>query len=265
MKSGNIENFKELSQFRDLKDFNNQIEQWMIEVKNEFTKSELAALKRLIRFSAKIVGVCHAKIGTVVSATHEKDGAGISRSTFKRMVGKAKQLGLLDVHETERKNGSQSANLYVFNRFEPPNRQQLNHPKTIDPSKTSNNKNNKREDEPNHTYPQKNVSISKEQIEQPLDATFVTNRIPKDFTNIVKYFFNDAKVIEEFWKTVKISAHHNKIEGDLLETAIQSFKMLIRKIKMNQVKNIYGYFYGVLNKKFSILYHKTLAIAVWDS
>lgn len=265
MKSGNIENFKEQSHFTDLKDFNNQIEQWMIEVKKEFTKSELAALKRLIRFSAKIVGVCHAKIGLVVSATHEKDGAGISRSTFKRMVGKAKQLGLLAVHETERKNGSQSANLYVFNRFEPPNGQQLNHPKTNGPSKTSDNKNNKREDEPNNTHLQENLSNSNENKEQPLDASFVTNCIPKEFTNVVKYFYNDAKKIEEFWKLVKISANKNKIEGGIVETAIHSFKMLIRKIKMNQVQNTYGYFYGVLNQKFKILYYREISEAFWNS
>ncbi|MBA2876883.1 hypothetical protein [Thermaerobacillus caldiproteolyticus] len=38
MRSGNIEQFKHLSQFRDLKDFNNNIEQWMIDLKSKFTK-----------------------------------------------------------------------------------------------------------------------------------------------------------------------------------------------------------------------------------
>src|SRR5699024_6428481 len=117
MKSGNINNFSYLSQFDNIKDFNNNIEQWMLDIKDKFTKSELVALKRLIRFSAKVSGVCNAKIGTIVSATHEKDGAGISRSTFKRMIIKAKNLGLISVHETVRKNGSKSSNVYAFNRF----------------------------------------------------------------------------------------------------------------------------------------------------
>jgi hypothetical protein len=117
MQSGNIENFKHFSQFKDIKDFNNNIEQWMIDIKDKFTKSELVALKRLIRFSAKVAGICNAKIGTVVSATHENDGVGISRSTFKRMTIKAKELGLLTIHNTVRKNGSKSSNVYVFNRF----------------------------------------------------------------------------------------------------------------------------------------------------
>jgi hypothetical protein len=114
-----IENFIYLSQFKNIKDFNNNIEQWMLDVKDKFTRSELIALKRLVRFSAKVTGVCTAKIGTIVSATHDKNGVGISRSTFKRMLTKAKEFGLLIVKEAVRKNGSQSSNVYVFNRIEP--------------------------------------------------------------------------------------------------------------------------------------------------
>src|SRR5437868_12745838 len=41
---------------------------------------------------------------------------GIFRSTFKRMIIKAKEFGILTIYEMERKNGSQTANLYIFNR-----------------------------------------------------------------------------------------------------------------------------------------------------
>ena len=117
MRSGNIENFKHLSQFRDLIDFNNNIEQWMTDLKTKFTKSELIALKRLIRFSAKVAGVCNAKIQTLVSACHEK-GQEISRSTYERMLRKAKKFGLLIVYNTTKENGKQSHNVYVFQRYQ---------------------------------------------------------------------------------------------------------------------------------------------------
>ncbi|MBE2939089.1 hypothetical protein, partial [Anoxybacillus flavithermus] len=200
MKAGNIEQFKHLSQFRDLKDFNNNIEQWMIDLKSKFTKSELIALKRLIRFSAKVAGVCNAKIATIVSATHELDGVGISRSTFKRMVTKAKAFGLLTVYETERKNGSQSSNLYVFNRYpvkedvsfsqtiELPKEKKLNCPQTSNLSKTSNHI-NKRND---------NV----------LDGSYTSKRVPVEFRDFVKYFFDDAKTIEELWKVIQIQTYY---------------------------------------------------------
>lgn len=93
MQSGNIEQYKRLTQFRDLKSFNNHFEQWMTDLKDKFTKSETIALKRLVRFSASIPGVCYAKIQTMVAATHKlSEMGGISRSSFERMVRKAKHF-----------------------------------------------------------------------------------------------------------------------------------------------------------------------------
>lgn len=257
MKQGNIENFTHLSQFKDIRDFNNNIEQWMIDIKSKFTKSELVALKRLIRFSAKVAGVCNAKIGTVVSATHENDGAGISRSTFKRMVSKAKELGLLFVHDTVRKNGSKSSNVYVFNRFcvqaEPSKVEKLNQPQTINLFKTNNQIKDIRNEEPV-------VEITEE-----LDASFVSERVPTEFLNLVRCFFNDAKQIEEYWKVVNISALKNKVTEEKLDTAIKSFKVLVRKIKFCKVENTYGFYYGILSKKFRALYLKNLFDFCWGA
>jgi hypothetical protein len=100
---------------------------WLLEHKQDFTKGELVGLKRPVRFAAKIPGVCNAKIGTILKAINQEyhDNV-ISHSTFKRMVQKAKEMGIITVSETERKNGSQSSNLYVFNRFP-----KMNHPNTM--------------------------------------------------------------------------------------------------------------------------------------
>ncbi|WP_246141219.1 hypothetical protein [Bacillus marasmi] len=124
IKMVNIEDFAQYSQFESLAEFNKHIEMWMMEVKKCCSKSEYVGLKCLVRFSAKVPGVCNAKIGTMVKTIHDDaNGHGISRSTFKRMIKKAIELGLLTVHETTRKNGSQTSNLYIFNRCphaEPP-------------------------------------------------------------------------------------------------------------------------------------------------
>ncbi len=150
LKSGAIQQFDGFSQFSSLKEFNHHMENWLLEYKHEFSKGERLGLKRLVRFSAKIPGVCNAKIGTLLKAIHEEyHEHGISRSTFKRMVLKAKEFGILTIHETERKNGSQSSNLYVFNRFsqnEPPKPEEMDHPKTINLSKTINQNINKRQE-----------------------------------------------------------------------------------------------------------------------
>lgn len=118
LKAGNIENFKHLSVFKSLKDFNNNIEMFLAEHKADFTKSELVAFKRLVRFAAKVKGVCNAKIQTILKAINDAAGGyGISRSTFERMIRKAKKLGILIVHNTERRDGGKGHNVFVFQRF----------------------------------------------------------------------------------------------------------------------------------------------------
>ncbi|MBS4193171.1 hypothetical protein KHA94_24025 [Bacillus sp. FJAT-49705] len=247
-KSGSIENFKTLSPFQDLKEFNCHIEMWLAKCKHDFSKGELVALKRLVRFSAKIPGVCNAKIGTILKAIHEEyNGNGISRSTFKRMIMKASELGIFTVHETERKNGSQSSNLYVFNRFpksEPPKREKMNHPiKTSNLSKTNIKKNNKRS-------------------ETDLDYTFTSDHVPQSFVNVVKCFYSEAVTIEEFWRMAKIAAYRNNRENEIdqiLSISIQSFKQLIRKMKSSRkINKPIAYYYGILERKFDELYFEEL-------
>lgn len=261
MQIGNIAQFENLSQFKDLKDFNNNVEQWMLDIKEEYTKSELVALKRLIRFSAKVVGICSAKIGTIVSATHEYDGAGISRSTFKRMIVKSKRLGLLAVYDTTRKNGSKSANVYVFNRFcgqaEPSKGGKMNQPKSNNLSKTNNHnlKIRKEVSEVEKKVNPEEKEFKQEQVK--LDASFVSEYVPVRFKELVKCFFNDAKSIEEYWKVAIISARTQKVEGNIVDTAINSFKVMISKLKKGKrIENTYGFYWGILQKKLKVQFFK---------
>ncbi|EKN66890.1 hypothetical protein BABA_13417 [Neobacillus bataviensis LMG 21833] len=251
LKSGNIEGFEQYSQFESLKEFNHHMEMWLLEHKSDFSKGELVGLKRLVRFAAKIPGVCNAKIGTVLKAIHDKyHDHGISRSTFKRMIGKAKAIGLFTVYETERGNGSQSSNLYVFHRFpvsEPPKQETMNpHNETINLLKTEKDQEiKKRKEEPSE-----------------LNHTFVSNRVPQEFVQFVKCFFDDAKLIEDYWHMVHILAYDYKLleETDVIVgIAIEAFRQLIRKLKFTKVvqKSI-AYFYGILKQKFCRYYDERL-------
>ncbi|WP_102262616.1 hypothetical protein [Mesobacillus jeotgali] len=249
IKSGVIEGFEGYSQFSSLEEFNRHLEMWLAVHKHDFSKGELVGLKRLSRFAAKIPGVSNAKIGTVLKAIHEEyNELGISRSTFKRMIIKASNLGIFTVYETERKNGSQSSNLYVFNRFpinEPPKKEKMNHRnKTSNPSETITMKNNKREETALQQAPEEHL--------------FVSDRIPKPFVELAKYFFPSAKAIEEFWKMTTIAAYKNNQENEtdtILSVSLDSFKQLVRKMKSSvTVKNPLAYYTGILNKKFQDLY-----------
>ncbi|WP_226641590.1 hypothetical protein [Mesobacillus subterraneus] len=253
IKSGVIEGFEGYSQFGSLEEFNRHLEMWLAVHKYDFSKGELVGLKRLARFAAKIPGVSNAKIGTVLKAIHEEyNELGISRSTFKRMIIKASNLGIITVHETERKNGSQSSNLYIFNRFpngEPPKKvKMIHHNKTIILSETKTIKNNKREEISNTNEPEGHL--------------FVSDRIPKPFVELAKYFFPDAKTIEEFWRMTAIAAYKNNQENEtetILSVSLDSFKQLIRKMKTTiKVKNPLAYYTGILNKKFQEVYFAEL-------
>jgi hypothetical protein len=269
IKNGKIDSFEEYSQFNDLKDFNNHVEMWMADKKKFFTKGELIGLKRLARFAAKVPGVANAKIGTVLKAIYEEYGeiGMISRSTFKRMIIKASKIGIFTVYETERKNGSQSSNLYVFNRFpsnELPIEEKLSQPnKTIIPFETNINKNNKRETASVENEPvEESAATIRIQSGGPEDHHFVSDRVPAEFISLVKYFFPKAKAIEEFWRMSMISAYRNNYENEketLLTVSLDSFKQLVRKLKTSKtVKNPIAYYTGILNKKFQEIYFSEL-------
>jgi hypothetical protein len=257
-KSGRIEQFESFSLFTSLKQFNTHLEMWLATCKLEFSKGELVGLKRLVRFAAKIPGVCNAKIGTVLKSIHDEyEGNGISRSTFKRMIQKAIKLGILTVHETERKNGSQSSNLYVFNPFtksEPPKEEQLNHP-----NKTNNLFKTKELDQKIITRIE--ASPSEKLIgtitEINLDHTYTSERVPSEFIQLVKVYFSEAKTIEDFWRMTTIAANkhgHKEDLGQVIHIAIQSFKQLIRKMKLGRIIKPIAYYYGIVNKKFGELF-----------
>ena len=255
MKAGNIEQFKHLSQFRDIRDFNNNIEQWMIDLKQKFTKSELIALKRLIRFSAKVAGVCNAKIQTLVSACHEK-GQEISRSTFERMLRKAKKFGLLIVYNTTKENGKQSHNVYVFQRYQS---QIVSDSSTIDVAESAKidgaYKTNNLSKTNNH------INKRNEQKENKLDASYTSKRVPAEFRDFVKYFFDDAKTIEELWKVIQIQTYYYTYMSvdDKVSLAIDAMKQLIRNVKFGRkVRNVFGYYYAIVEAILDREYVNTL-------
>lgn len=259
LKNGCIEQFETYSQFSSLKDFNTHMEMWMAVHKDNFSKGERVGLKRLVRFAAKIPGVCNAKIGTVLKAIHEEhNGNGISRSTFKRMIQKAIGLGLLIVHETERSNGSQSSNLYVFQPFptnELPKEDNLNHHnKTSNLSKTKNIKIKERKEI-------ESSKPSEDMNSKPLDYTYTSDRVPYSFSRVVRYIFPEAKQIEEYWKMAQIAAFRNNCESQtdlVINMAVHSFKQMISKFKVSSVQKPIAYYYGILNKKFEELYFEEL-------
>jgi hypothetical protein len=241
MKTGKVQKFKSLSQFKSLKDFNNNIEMWMCDYKKEFTKSELIAFNRLKRFAAKVYGIANVSINKLSDVSKDMDGAGVSRSTIKRMLRKAKKFGIITVYDTERVDGSTSTNVYVFNCYsiEPCTQEQevsespvyqeevveqLNHHETENKSKTNNILNKRRRN--------------------------VYKGIPLVFQEYLGAYYS-PKQVKEFWKCVKYSTQSlpDYSTADKIHLGIDAIRFMREQIRDGYKvrKSIFSYYYGIVN------------------
>ena len=303
VKSGHISQYIHLSNFKNLKDFNNNFEQHMVDFKASFTKGELIGLKKLVRFSVTVPGICNAKIPTLVAACNELGE--ISRSTFERMLKKAKQFGILQVINTQKGNGKQGHNVYVFNQYKSDTGVQFDQSEKSltswnkgnvtmslqlsDPNSTtsydlkqgsvphmalptleneiSSSPTNDVPNMPNIDVPIESINLSKtsnikdNKRNESLPAEFVSDNVPKDFTKLAAYYFNKAETIEKLWSKVNIAAYKYCYEKDkelALEVGLTSLKQTVRALKVKKVRDKFGYFYGVLMKKFEVKYFEEI-------
>lgn len=119
--------YNKYSKFKTVDEFNHNFNKAMYDHKDKFTKGEYMALKKLFEFafsetSPDTIGVAWSKGQKVVAATHKErsynnETFGISRSTFNRMLRKAKKLNLIRVINQFHKCGKKIHNVYVFNKY----------------------------------------------------------------------------------------------------------------------------------------------------
>ncbi|WP_010677020.1 hypothetical protein [Bacillus timonensis] len=112
------QDIQEYSRFSDYEEFTLNMEIWLIDHQKKFTRGEMVGLHQLIQLSSNIPGVCHKSMGAIVKSTYEGlNEHAISRSTFKRMIWKCSQFGMVTAYETKVGNGNQGNNLYVFQPY----------------------------------------------------------------------------------------------------------------------------------------------------
>ncbi|OIJ14271.1 hypothetical protein BKP37_08835 [Anaerobacillus alkalilacustris] len=262
MKPGNIKQFSHLREFTTLQQFNETMKQTLSQYGDQFTKGELIAFTILTRFSVKEIGICNARICKLVEAAQTEKG-GVSRSTFERMLKKAKQLGILSIHHTTREKGGYSHNVYVFHRFDGTLSEKLTERQTTKKSTTP-------------TPPPEKIRAETSKLENKikdkdlrpitldtLDHTFVPSYVPTSFTKTVKPFFNRAKQICELWDRVLIAYRQMKFTEaieSLLPIITEAFKETVYKFKQNKIqKSFTAYFYGTLVGKLVVQKRKYAA------
>jgi uncharacterized protein YoxC len=252
MKSGNIQQFAHLSQFKSVKEFNESTRRALQLYNHHFTKGEKKGLLTLIQYSAKIPGVCNARICQLVQATH-KGQEGISRTTFERLLRKGKSLGLFSVHRTTRsKKGGTSHNVFVFHRFDVADPQQLKERQTAQKQATPSGQVTKNATETKVHKTNKNIkdqNLRKETLDS-LDFTFVPPYVPTAFVKAVKPFFKQARDICTFWDRA-VMAYRPIGFTESIETflpmIIQAFKHTVYRYKQNRIKTSFiQYYYGTV-------------------
>ncbi|MBH0173634.1 hypothetical protein IHV09_08700 [Fictibacillus sp. 23RED33] len=270
MRAGNIYQFKSMSKFQSVGEFNQHKDLFLQQNPELFTKSEYIAFEVLSQYSVVVPGVANAKIATLVAACSKKQG-GISRATFTRMLRKARSTGFLKVHNTYRTSGGLAHNIFVFHPIDAPTETKLIHRDTsqnrsqrkVETTKTKPESINllpnlKNKDQ--NIRQENNVTITtpppsnKPQL-QDLDHTFVPSNVPLDFIQSVKPYYDRANEIYTFWHKAIIAYKkfnfRTPIE-QLISIIIEAFKTTVFLYKKRKIKTSFTqYFYGTLSGMFS--------------
>lgn len=246
MKSGNINQFKHLSQFDSIKSFNSSIEQWMVDYKSEFTKSELIALRVLKRYAAKVYGVCFACVNTLIKATSQQ-GEPISESTFHRMRRKAIKIGIIKVITTRQTYGKnknrQGANIWVFQAYKSDDTLEIED--DVQGSPTQKDSINSR------LTPPKTNKLSKTNNIKNIRKTFnCIKDIPDFYQEWLESFNCSPKQIVEFWRCVRLATryltHYSK--QDKINLGIRAFEQMYSNKKLGyKVKNAFAYYTTIIH------------------
>ena len=244
-----------LSKFESLKEFNNHFEQAMVLHKNKFTKSEYIALNKLRKFAANIFGVAWCKIQKAVAGTHQDEILGVSRSTFERMLLKAKKINLITVKNQYKENKYQKHNVYVFNRVEElaveevgivskSNTIDVPENEKIDGALSINLLELKRKKK--YTYQQAD-SANKHtnnliDLNKPIDEYTDYDKLK----NLLMQFTGDKKIAYKFYGIwlAQTSKMINKPDFDL---AMKAARATLRAMKTKNIKNPRGYFNNALS------------------
>lgn len=214
MRAGNIYQFKNLSRFQNVTEFNEQVDMFFQQYPDLLTQSEYIAFEVLCQYSVVVPGVANAKIATLVSACAKKQG-GISRATLVRMHRKVKTTGFLHVYKTFRTNGGFTHNVFVFQPIDVSTKTQLTYRDTDETPSESKAETSKSVPETKNLFiklenkdlnirQEKNVTITAQPSSttselQDLDYTFVPDTVPQLFIHLVKPFFDRAEEIYTFW------------------------------------------------------------------
>jgi predicted transcriptional regulator len=275
LKSGDYATFKKLATFENVDKMNLFIRKVLYNLKHKLTPSAIKVLKKMSQYACKYPGVCWVKIKTLAAEI------GVSERTIKRAIKLLEELGIIEKYLTMRSGGGYGHPVFVINNHDHDEFKELpNSNVTSDvtsemsprqEAKNTDISKDKQHFSETETIISKTVSSRenkmykrKERAVQDIKSVkltkdFTSDRVPVEFRDLVGCFFDDAEQIEEYWKVVWLHSRHlNEDKETILDVAIKSFKQLVRKLKKGLVRNPFGYFFGIVNKKLDELHYQSL-------
>ncbi|WP_404403853.1 hypothetical protein [Jeotgalibacillus malaysiensis] len=269
-KQSDITSFTHLSNFKSLKDFNNNIEAFLASHGSDLSKKETILLKTLTRYSVKVLGVSNVSIRTLIKAVH-KQGITVSEATFHRMKRKAIKLGIIEIIATERSDKSQSSNLYVFqpfiNRMTSPystevkseTRSKTSYSNDTELSASTKGKTPHKAEVPSKTN---NMLNNRSHTREINESKLVSNRIPEQFKAVAAILNTDYKQIEDLWSAVQYQTYHltSYSNADKVSLGLKGLYQLIRnmKLKTNIRKSVGAYYTGIIKRMLDAEYQEWL-------
>ncbi|MBU5211043.1 helix-turn-helix domain-containing protein [Heyndrickxia oleronia] len=234
------ETFENLATFESVAELNEAIRHYKRVFADELTRTDIAVLELLQRYSCRYFGVSFLrknKIGEII---------GKSRRTIIRVCNKLAQLGIVRQYEMKRKTDmQQTSNAIVIQPV-------ISEPVSQDPPKDTG-------------------AVSPIKQPQVLKQNIVINNTYADaplspyvrFKTLVESYVDDRKLTNKLYGIYL--AHTSFLRNafdciDLLNTGLQAIKSTFQASKRKTLRNIAGYFNGTLDRMLDRLYFETLFV-----
>lgn len=249
MQQSSTLSFKQFSNFASLRDFNNHIEMFLSIHKKDFTTGELCCFKTLLRFSVKCFGISNISITKLLQAVSDKFKT-TSEATFHRFKRKAIKLGILKVEPLHRSNGSQSSNLWVWQRFDTPSKEHK-----VEEEPTHQHLDDNANDTPISkpvTYQTSNINTSRTYSagqHHDIIPDWLMNKNPR-LVSLASNYFTGSQIKELIVSYMSVSKNSKLTSEELVDLSLDTFKQTVYRIKSGKrIDNVYSYFTGTLKKK----------------
>jgi DNA-binding transcriptional regulator GbsR (MarR family) len=249
---------KRFANFKTIESLNTSIRQHLYNKKHELTPSAITVFKQLARYATKYTGVAFLKIATVMEIT------GFSRSTVIRALKLLQALGIvLKRHMMRPVSGGNGANMYVIQSYVPVEKTVKNVSDTppVTPREGDETPENTGDSNTN-SEPETLINLN------PCNKELI--RMQSAYERMKSIVFSYVKDKELLYKMYGVYLGQTKYlkdayrESELIRASVYALRTTFSKVKTKNIRNIAGYFNGILSNTLDKLYEESISNMTFD-